>query len=129
MTTADFRDFLKTLNTKFNNYYAGRLDSKKDCSIGVYSLRNEDRRAVGVTKTFQKSFSLLIHWNSNYNDTEIKAQELFEELGTIQNVKFKSYNLNFIQLNLTEPVDVSTDDKGVFERVIEITVYYNKEGF
>lgn len=130
MTTAEFKDFCKTLKTKFDNYYCGRLDGKKNHSLGVYSLRNDCKIPLGGEsnkKTFEESYSLLIHWDNNYNNTEIKARELQNELQTIQNVTFGDYDINFIKLSFTEPIDVSSDDKGIFERVIELTVYYSKE--
>ena len=130
MTTAEFKDFCKTLKTKFDNYYCGRLDGKKNHSLGIYSLRNDCKIPLGGEsnkKTFEESYSLLIHWDNNYNNTETKARELQNELQTIQNVTFGDYDINFIKLSFTEPIDVSSDDKGIFERVIELTVFYNKE--
>ena len=35
LTKAQIRDYLKTIFTA-DNYYIGRLDNKKDKSIGVY---------------------------------------------------------------------------------------------
>lgn len=130
MTANEFKDFCKTLKTKFDNYYCGRLDSKKNHSLGIYSLKDECKIPIGGKdnlKTLENNFSLLIHWDNNYNNTEIKALELQNELQTIQNVKYKNYLINYIKLSFLEPVDVSTDDKGVFERVIELTIYHNRE--
>ena len=130
MTPNEFKDFCKTLKTKFDNYYCGRLDSKKNHSLGIYSLKDECKIPIGGKdnlKTLENNFSLLIHWDNNYNNTEIKALELQNELQTIQNVKYKNYLINYIKLSFLEPVDVSTDDKGVFERVIELTIYHNRE--
>lgn len=129
MTTAEFKDFCKTLKTKFDNYYCGRLDSKKNHSLGVYSLRNKETIPFGGEdnrKTSERNFSLLIHWDNNYNNTEIKALDLQKELQTIQNVEYGKYNINFIKISFSEPIDVSSDDKGIFERVIELTVYYSE---
>lgn len=131
MRATNFKDFLKSLNTKFDNYYCGRLDTKKLHSVGVYSLRNDCKIPIGGEdnhKTFSESFSVLIHWDNNYDNTEQKARELQSELQTIQNVKYGNFDINFIKLSYSEPIDVSSDDKGIFERVIELTVYYNKEG-
>ena len=54
-------------------------------------------------------------------------EEVQKELQTIQNVKYKHYKINFIKVSFLEPIDVSTDDRGIYERVIELTVYYSKE--
>ena len=130
MTANEFKDFCKTLKTKFDNYYCGRLDNKKNHSLGIYSLKDDCKIPLGGKenqKTLENSFSLLIHWDNNYNNTEVKALELQEELQTIQNVRYKNYNINFIKVSFLEPIDVNTDDRGIYERVIESTVYYNKE--
>ena len=58
MTTAEFKDFCKTLKTKFDNYYCGRLDGKKNHSLGIYSLRNDCKIPLGGEsnkKTFEES--------------------------------------------------------------------------
>ena len=130
MTANEFKDFCKTLKTKFDNYYCGRLDNKKNHSLGIYSLKDDCKIPLGGKenqKTLKNSFSLLIHWDNNYNNTEVKALELQEELQTIQNVKYKNYKINFIKVSFLEPIDVNTDDRGIYERVIELTVYYSKE--
>lgn len=130
MTANEFKDFCKTLKTKFDNYYCGRLDNKKNHSLGIYSLKDDSKIPLGGKenqKTLENSFSLLIHWDNNYNNTEVKALELQEELQTIQNVKYNNYKINFVKVSFLEPIDVNTDDRGIYERVIELTVYYNKE--
>lgn len=129
MTTAEFKDFCKTLKTAFDNYYCGRLDGKKNHSLGIYNLKSDCKIPIGGEtnrKVSERNFSLLIHWDNNYNNTEIKALELQKELQTIQNVRYENFNINFIQVHFAEPIDVSTDDKGIFERVIELTIYYQE---
>lgn len=80
---ADIRDWIKSLNyTASENCYIGKLDNKKDKSIGVYQLKtsNETNIAIGGidnTKTLEKSVSILIHWNKNAKETEeISKQNL-----------------------------------------------------
>ena len=83
---ADIRDWLKTLKyTASENCYIGKLDNKKDKSIGVYQLKtsNESNVAIGGidnTKTMEKSVSILIHWNTNAKETEQKAYEIYNSL-------------------------------------------------
>lgn len=128
MRTAEFKDFCKTLKTKFDSYYCGRLDSKKNHSLGVYNLKGSDKPALSnFKKTYSEDFSLLIHWDNNYDNTEKQARELQTELETIQNVLYGKYNINCIKIHFSEPVDVDTDEKGIFERVIELSVFYSKE--
>ncbi|MEG0380029.1 MAG: hypothetical protein RR614_16240, partial [Eubacterium sp.] len=57
---SDIRDWIKTLNTGAENYYIGRLDAKKDKSIGIYPLKVSGTPEVALgglnsTKTGVKS--------------------------------------------------------------------------
>ena len=40
---SDIRDWLKSFGL-FDNYYIGRLDTKKKNSLGVYNLQDDGRR-------------------------------------------------------------------------------------
>ena len=127
---SDVRDWLKTLELGTDNFYIGKLDNKKDKSIGVYQLRNNHVNvAIGGldnTKTLEKSVSILIHWNMNAKETEEKALELYYKLLNAKEFKINNIKINYIKLLVSEPVDVGTDDKNIYERVIEATFYYEK---
>ena len=130
---ADIRDWIKTLNyTASENCYIGKLDNKKDKSIGVYQLKtsNESNIAVGGidnTKTMEKSVSILIHWNTNAKETEQKAYEIYNDLLNAKNFIINNIKVNYIKLLVPEPVDVGTDSKNIYERVIQATFYYEKK--
>ena len=157
---ADIRDWLKRLDTKTvadinrmaveevnnltikqlfqngyiiaDNFYIGKLDNKKDKSIGVYQLQLENQANIAVgglsnTKCYEKAVSILIHWNRNANETELKALELYYKLLNSRNFKINNYKINFIKLLVPEPVDVGTDDSNIYERVIQAIFYYVKE--
>ena len=70
----DIRDWLKSFEL-FNNYYIGRLDTKKLNSIGVYNLQDTGRREVigGLKKYKKKGISLLVHGDTNKTMNEKKA--------------------------------------------------------
>lgn len=128
---ADVRDWLKGL-AGAEHYYIGKVDAKQDRSIGVYS-----RAATGTppgialggdacTKTMVKQVSLLIHWTRNAKETELAAQMLFEALRAAENIQIAGMQVNCIRLLVPEPVDVGTDEAGVYERVIWMDVYYER---
>lgn len=130
---ADIRDWIKTLNyTASENCYIGKLDNKKDKSIGIYQLKtsNESNVAIGGidnTKTMEKSVSILIHWNTNAKETEQKAYEIYNKLLNEKNFIINDIKVNYIKLLVSEPVDVGTDSKNIYERVIQATFYYEKK--
>lgn len=82
MTLADIRDWLRTFGVA-ENYYIGRLDNKKERSLGVYDLarRGAPVMAIGglaCSSYDVKSVSLLLHWSRNANETELAAQALWD---------------------------------------------------
>lgn len=125
---SDIRDFLKTV-FKAEHYYIGKLDNKQDKSLGVYTLKGNGApvTAIGTQSTYDIiGVSLLLHWNNNANETEVTARTLYEKLRTIKNFKINDKQIYMIELLVPEPIDVGTDDKGTYERVIEMNLYYER---
>lgn len=132
ITLAEVRDWIKTFNAA-NNYYIGKIDNKQENSIGIYQRKTIDgpRVAIGgrsLTSYDVKSISILIHWNKNANETEKRAQYLYNRLFEVESVVIGGTPIKMIALLQNEPVDVGTDDNNVYERVIELDLYYEREG-
>ena len=129
MELGQIRDYIKTANIA-ENYYIGKLDAKKEKSIGVYQLkkRNEYERAIGTEENDRikhKGISVLVHWNKNAAETERAAQELYNFLKNTQpKTIIGNKEISFIQVLHNEPIDISTDEFGIYERVIEFIIYY-----
>ena len=131
ITLAEVRDWIKTFNAA-NNYYIGKIDNKKENSIGIYQRKTIDgpRVAIGgrtLASYDVKSISILIHWNKNANETEKRAQYLYNRLFEAESVVIGGTPIKMIALLQNEPVDVGTDDNNVYERVIELDLYYERE--
>lgn len=125
---SDIRDWLKNLITA-DYYYIGKLDSKNDKSIGVYQRKNPAPPIMAISQLSSyeiKPISILIHWNKNANETERTAYELYRQLRAVTLLDLNNTHVYFILLLQSEPVDVGTDDNGVYERVIEFDVYYER---
>ena len=127
----DIRDWLKSFEL-FNNYYIGRLDTKKLNSLGVYNLQDTGRREVigGLKKYKKKGISLLIHGDTNKTTTERKAWSLYEKLEeliyTCEYPQIGNKKVYFIELLNNEPVDVDQDANSIYEYVIELNIYFEK---
>lgn len=127
---AEVLDWVETFGVA-RNYYIGKLDNKKDMSIGVYQRKNDGqpRIALGGLKNTSyevKPISILVHWNMDAYDTEQAAYKLFERLQTVEDVTIGDTHIHFIELLNVEPIDVGTDDKGVYERVIQFNLIYER---
>ena len=128
---SDIRDWLKSFNL-FDNYYIGRLDSKKKNSLGVYNLQDPGRREViGDLKIYEnKGVSLLIHGDNNKANTELRAWALYDKLEKLINSceysQIGKHNVYFIELLNNQPVDVDQDSNSIYEYVIELNIYFEK---
>ena len=131
ITLADIRDWLKSFGL-FDNYYIGRIDSKKKNSLGVYNLQDAGRREViGDLKVYEKKgVSLLIHGDTNKANTERKAWDLDNAIESVcknENILIaKEKKVFFIELLNNEPIDVNQDADSVYEYVIEMNIYFEK---
>lgn len=128
---ADIRDWLKDFNNKADNYYIGKLDNKNDKSIGVYQGKNtiSPRITLGGRENSSyevKAITILIHWNLNARETEEFSYKLYEELLKQNRVVISNHKINMIKLTTNEPIDVGTDEKNVYERVIDLEIYYER---
>ena len=128
---ADIRDWLKSFGL-FDNYYIGRIDSKKKNSLGIYNLQDTGRREViGGLKVYEKKgISLLIHGDTNKANTERKAWDLYNAIESVsknENILIaKEKKVFFIELLNNEPIDVNQDADSVYEYVIEMNIYFEK---
>ena len=128
----DVRDYIAGLGiADNNNVYCGKLDNKKDKSIGVYNLNRQrpQQTAVGGLNNSSyriKSVSILVHWNKSVRDTEETSEQLYNMLRDTNNKIINDTKLLFTKMQVDGPVDVGTDDKGIFESVIELDIYYER---
>ncbi len=129
ITLADVRDYLKSFNL-FSGYYVGRIDANKKNVLGVYDLRNRARHeTVGLnTKRYDvKGVSLLIHGDTNKTNTEKLAIKLYEALESAENGEIAGRKINIIDLQHDAPIDVDADSSKVYEYVIEVLFYVERE--
>lgn len=128
----DVRDYIAGLGiADNNNVYCCKLDNKKDKSIGVYNLNRQRplQTAVGGLNNSSyriKSVSILVHWNKSVRDTEETSEQLYNMLRDTNNKIINDTRLLFTKMQVDGPVDVGTDDKGIFESVIELDIYYER---
>ena len=129
LTLADVRDYLKSFNL-FSGYYVGRIDAGKKNVVGVYDLRNRARhKTIGAnTNKYEvKGVSLLIHGDTNKTNTEQLAIKLYEALENADNAVIAGRKVNIIDLQQDAPIDVDADSNKVYEYVIEVLFYVERE--
>ena len=128
---ADIRDWLRGLDAIDATWGIGRIDAARERSCCVYSRQGYGgaQAAIGgrgATKTLVKEVSVLVHWNRNHRETEEAAQALFDALSFNPPASIGDSAVKYIDLRLPEPVDLGSDEHGVFERAIWLDIYYEE---
>lgn len=130
MALKEVREWLKSYGVA-EHYYIGKIDNKNEKSIGVYSLERRGTPitaigGVGCTSYSVKAVSVLVHWTKNAAETEEAAYKLFNSILMERNLDINDKHIYFIRLLVPEPIEVGSDDSGVYERVIEFEIYYKR---
>lgn len=112
--------------------FIGKLDNKKEKSIGVYNRKGEGTPALPLgglacSSYDTKRISLLIHWNRNVLESEKAARTLYDSLQKETSLIIGETEIRFLILQVPEPVDVGTDDNGVYEYVIWLDFIYQRK--
>lgn len=128
----DVLELIKTFNIT-EHPYIGKLDAKQKESVGIYNLKKAQsyKKVLGGTKgrTYDtKLVSFLIHWDKSPRETEKTAIRLFEAIESVRNLEINGKMIKFIIPLVDKPVDVGTDEAGIFEYVIEVEIYYERIG-
>ncbi len=132
MMLSDVRDYIASLSLA-GHVYSGKLDAKQDRSIGVYNSRHSHAYRTALGGPAMESYgtryvTFLVHWNKSQKETEKVAADLFNVLCRIREGTINGQQIKFIQPLTDGPVDVGTDDAGIFEMAIEAAVIFEKKG-
>lgn len=129
----DIRSYIASLGIAGDeNVYIGKLDNKKQKSIGVYSrptsgMPNIALGGLEYTTYDVKPISLLVHWGKDKGAAEAAAYELFEKLRNVTSLTIGGIHIDYVRLMVPEPQDVGTDDSGVYEYVIWLDFLYERK--
>lgn len=126
MMLSDILDYVESLGIA-DHVYMGKLDAKQDKSIGVYNSKHEHPYKTALGGPAMESYgakyvTFLVHWDQSPRDTEKAAMSLFDVLIQARDVTINEQHILFIQPLTDGPVDVGTDDSGIYEMVIEVAV-------
>lgn len=128
MTISDFRDWLKA-RIDCPNWFAGGLRTTDEKAIVVYNGNAFiNPMAIGGPQNSSykgKGMRILIHWNKNVKESELKAQEvynvLFGQSGTIADKRVIQFNMRD-----PEPIYLGVDESGIYEYVIDLEIIHER---
>lgn len=129
MTISDFRDWLKT-KIDCPNWFAGGLRTTVEKAIVIYNGQAFiNPMAIGGPQNSSykgKGIRILIHWNKNVRETEIKAQEVYNTLHGLTNVEIARKRVIQFNMRDPEPVYLGVDDSGIYEYVIDLEIIHER---
>lgn len=132
LTLLDVAMHLSTLGIADRSHiYCGKMQDKKEKCIGVYNLDRAQpkRETIGGDENSSyrvKQVSFLVHWDKSTEHTEQASDSLFEAVKGIRKVTVNGKKILFTRMLTDNPVDVGTDDNGIYEMVVEAEFYYER---
>lgn len=128
MTLEEVKDYLKG-KVASPHWYIGKINANDKQCIGVYPTQGPMRPiplgGIGNKTYDTRAFSLLVHWGQDAVAAERKAWELYDMLYAQSGTA--GGGAVWFDMRTDAPVSVGTDDKGIYEYVINFVIYYRKE--
>lgn len=125
MTISDFKDWLKE---KINcpTWFTGGLRSADEKAIVIYNGKAyTNPMAIGGIKNSSykgKGIRILIHWNKDVKESELKAQEVYNSIDGLANVKIADKRVIQFKMRDPEPIYLGVDNSGIYEYVIDLEI-------
>lgn len=122
------KDWLSPLISDLSWMPIGITDPSKHNTVALYSRRGKySKIAIGGlnnTSTWTKGICLLIQWSSQYNESEIKAQSIYE-LFNGQTTVIDGRD-TFFRMKDDEPVPLGKNEHGIYEFTIDVVMTYKR---
>ena len=129
---ACIKKWMENLNVA-DYYYLGNVEDNQIHSLAIYQQKNEtsSRTCIGKPKnaTKLKQVSILVYWSNSYEETEEKALEIYElvrEMDMLNLSNLLMAEVKYISLVDNEPVDIGRDNSGIYQREINIDIFYEE---
>lgn len=127
LKTVKVKDYLKTVIKDCDKWYIGKMDENQEKAIAIYSNKRQleslskfkDLQSYGILP-----ITLLLRWTKNYNTAETKANDIYELLDC-SSFFIDDYKCNINCLN-DGPIDLGSDENGVYKFSIELDLLYRK---
>ena len=127
LKTVKVKDYLKTIIKDCDKWYTGKMDENQEKAISLYSNRRNLAK-LSEFKNLQSygilPITLLLRWTKNYNTAETKANDIYELLNC-SSFFIDDYKCN-INCLYDGPIDLGSDENGVYKFSIELNLLYRK---
>jgi hypothetical protein len=97
----------------------GFINKNKAQTVGLYERRSTPVNTYRESSYLIKQLTILVHWSKSSTECELKAEEIANALDRY------SFEGGWVDVD-SPPIDVGRDENEVFERTIDITIYYER---
>ncbi len=123
------KDYFKTEFHWTDSISIGKIDQNQEKAVCFYnSKRNLFYSPVIGGKenksTYIKPITILLRYTKNQDSAEIKAQEIYEFFE--ERTFYIDEKRIFTVMNTNNPIDLGSDENGVYEYSIELDLYIYK---
>ena len=130
MTLKAIKDYFKTAFPWSDSISIGKIDNNSEKAVCFYNSRNAAPKISSVGGRQNKNYELkpvtiLLRWGRNADAAEIKAKEIYDFFD--ERDFYIDGKRVFIISRYEGPIDLGTDDKGVYEYSFELDFYSQKE--
>lgn len=131
MTLSELRDCFKSNFPWKESISVGKIDNNKDRAVCFYRSKVSRPKINTVGGKVNRSYTLLpitilLRFGKNYEAAAEKAEEIYNFFDE------KTFDLNnervFVVSPYSAPIDLGTDDQGVYENSLEFDLYIVKKG-
>lgn len=127
LKTVKVKEYLKTIIKDCDKWYIGKIDNNQEKAIAIYSNRRNLAK-LSEFKNLQSygilPITLLLRWTKNYNTAETKANDIYELLDC-SSFFIDDYRCN-INCLYDGPIDLGSDENGVYKFSVELNLLYRK---
>lgn len=131
MTLSDLRDYFKSDFPWEESISVGKIDKNKERAVCFYHSKVSRPKINTIGGKGNRSYtvlpiSILLRFGKNYEAAAEKAKEIYDFFDE------KTFDFNnervFVISPYNEPIDLGTDDQGVYENSLEFDLYITKKG-
>lgn len=130
MTLSQLRDYFKVDFPWNDSVSVGKIDQNKERAVCFYHSKVSRPKINTIGGKENRSYSvmpitILLRYGKNYEIAAQKAQSIYDFFDE------KSFIYNdervFVISPYDRPIDVGTDDMGIYENTIEFDIYMQRE--
>lgn len=123
------KDYFKTESNWSDSISIGKIDNNQEKAICFYNSKRQLAYSPVIggknnKSTYIKPITILLRYTKNQDSAENQAQSIYEFFE--ERTFFIGEKKIFVMMNTEEPINLGTDEKGVYEYSIEMDLYIER---